>query len=158
MIGIPSAVGQAKQTQEILNGLISSGAIPDPSKAINTAIVLPDEHLLLPMLYSIPETIDPINVTMGYTLSNTPVAGLMESIFDLQKHYRMIQGEVQFYHRKVLSILSHRYILFSGENEINLLSKEIKQYNKVFIPVSELGRTELLKLLFVSLELSLIHI
>ena len=152
LIGIPSAVGQAKQTQEILNGLISSGAIPDPSKAINTAIVLPDEHLLLPMLYSIPETIDPINVTMGYTLSNTPVAGLMESIFDLQKHYRMIQGEVQFYHRKVLSILSHRYILFSGENEINLLSKEIKQYNKVFIPVSELGRTELLKLLFVSLE------
>lgn len=104
------------------------------------------------MLYSLPETIDPINVTMGYTLSNTPVAGLMESIFDLQKHYRMIQGEVQFYHRKVLSILSHRYILFSGENEINLLSKEIKQYNKVFIPVSELGRTELLKLLFVSLE------
>ena len=89
---------------------------------------------------------------MGYTLSNTPVAGLMESIFDLQKHYRMIQGEVQFYHRKVLSILSHRYILFSGENEINLLSKEIKQYNRVFIPVSELGRTELLKLLFVSLE------
>ena len=38
----------------------------------------------------------------------------------------MIQGEVQFYHRKVLSILSHRYILFSGENEINLFIKRDK--------------------------------
>lgn len=152
LIGIPSAVGQAKQTQDILNDLILSGAIPDPSKAINTAIVLPDEHLLLPMLYSVPEMINPINITMGYTLSNTPVAGLMESIFDLQKHFRMVRGEAQFYHRKVLSLLSHRYILLSGTAEINRLSKEIKQFNKVFIPVSELGRTELLKLLFVSLE------
>ena len=152
LIGIPSAVGQAKQTQEILKELILSGAISEPSKAINTAIVLPDEHLLLPMLYSVPEAIDPINVTMGYTLSNTPVAGLMESIFDLQKHFRIVHGEAQFYHRKVLSLLSHRYILSSGTSAINRLSREIKQFNKVFVPASELGKTELLKILFVDLE------
>lgn len=152
IIGIPSSVGQAKQVQEILNGLISSGAIPDPSKAINTAIVLPDEHLLLPMLYSIPAPICPINITMGYPLSNTPIVGFIDALFDLQKHYRMVQGEAMFYHRKVLPILAHRYVLSSGEEEINLLAKEIRQYNKVFIPMHELGKNDLLKRIFINLE------
>lgn len=65
------------------------------------------------MLYSVPEAIDPINVTMGYTLSNTPVAGLMESIFDLQKHFRIVHGEAnfiigKFYHYLVTDIYYHQ--------------------------------------------------
>ena len=151
IIGIPSAVGQAKQARQILAELLKNKDIPNPEKAINTAIVLPDEHLLLPMLYSIPEEIDPINVTMGYTLSNTPVAGLMEEIFDLQKHLRFIGGQPHFYHRKVLSLLSHRYIMISGEKEILELSNYIRKYNRVFVPVNELAKNELLKRIFIPL-------
>ena len=53
LLGVPSAVGQAKQCEIILQELMKSNAIPAPQKALNTAIVLPDEHLLLPMLYAI---------------------------------------------------------------------------------------------------------
>ncbi|MCP9611783.1 PD-(D/E)XK nuclease family protein [Coprobacter tertius] len=148
-IGIPSAVGQAKQAGEIIENLIRENKIPDVKKAINTAIVLPDEHLLLPVLYSVPGEIDPLNVTMGYTLSNTPVAGLIESIFDLQKHLKMQKGNAAFYHRNVLSLLSHRYIMLSGEKDIFALSNDIRRYNKVFIDAKELEINDLLKKIFV---------
>ena len=151
IIGIPSAVGQAKQACKILSELLKNKDISNPEKAINTAIILPDEHLLLPMLYSVPKEIDPINVTMGYTLSNTPVAGLMEEIFDLQKHLRLISGQPYFYHRKVLSLLSHRYIMISGEKIILELSNYIRKYNRVFIPVNDLAKNELLKRIFIPL-------
>ena len=67
LISIPSAVGQAKQATDILQSLIDNNHL-SPEKAINTAIVLPDEELLLPMLYSIPPEISTVNITMGYTL------------------------------------------------------------------------------------------
>ncbi|MCH5327737.1 MAG: PD-(D/E)XK nuclease family protein [Coprobacter sp.] len=151
VIGIPSAVGQTKQARAILSDLLRNQAISHPDQAMNTAIVLPDEHLLLPMLYSVPQEINPINVTMGYTLSNTPVAGLMEGIFELQKHLRFMGGIPHFYHQKVLSLLSHRYLLISGENEVTALSEYIRRYNRIFIPEQELARNELLKRIFVPL-------
>ena len=42
LISIPSAVGQAKQATDILQSLIDNNHL-SPEKAINTAIVLPDE-------------------------------------------------------------------------------------------------------------------
>ncbi len=152
LMGIPSAVGQAKQCEIILRELMKSNAIPSPEKALNTAIVLPDEHLLLPMLYAIPREIDPINITMGYTLANTTVAGLMDILADLQKHIRPGNEEVLFYHRNVLALLSNRYLQLSGQAEINRLTDDIRKHNKIFIPQNELGVTPLLKQIFVYLN------
>lgn len=87
LISIPSAVGQAKQATDILQSLIDNNHL-SPEKAINTAIVLPDEELLLPMLYSIPPEISTVNITMGYTLQHTTVAALMESIYQMQRRVR----------------------------------------------------------------------
>lgn len=47
----------------------------------NTAIVLCDETLLLPVLHSIPNDGDfPLNVTMGFPVSQTPIASLIQSL------------------------------------------------------------------------------
>ena len=152
LLGVPSAVGQAKQCEIILQELMKSNAIPAPQKALNTAIVLPDEHLLLPMLYAIPSTISPINITMGYTLSNTTVAGLLDILADLQKHTRPNGDETLFYHRSVLSLLSNRYLQLSGQSAINRLTDDIRKHNKIFIPQKELGVTPLLRRIFVPLK------
>lgn len=90
----------------LLDEFIQNDYIPQTDKAINTAIVLPDENLLMPVLYSIPEIIDPINVTMGYSLQRTPVAALMDTIYEMQRHVRYSKGEALFYHLEVKSILS----------------------------------------------------
>jgi len=83
LIAVPSAVGQAKQVFSILNKLYPENDNND--NWINTAVVLPDESLLVPLLHSIPEQIRKVNVTMGFPLSATPVSGLIEHIFELQR-------------------------------------------------------------------------
>ena len=148
LIGIPSRTGQAKQVYSILKEMLSGKIEPDPEEALRTAIVLPDEQLLIPVLHSIPEEFSRINVTLGYPLSGTPIASLMESILDLQKKIRLIDNRPSFYHREVLAILNHPYIASACPDEATFLVKAITEHNRVFIPSSDLNTSLLLGLIF----------
>ncbi|MDR2955976.1 MAG: PD-(D/E)XK nuclease family protein [Prevotella sp.] len=148
VIGIPSSVGQTKYVNSILKSLLEEKQIISSDKAMNTALILPDENLLLPALYSIPEEIDKINVTMGYSLNNSSVAGLMEHIFDLQHNIRQSENYSGFYYKPVLSILNHRYITSIAGEESKSLRETILQYNKVIVSANELSNHPLLKLIF----------
>ena len=148
LIGIPSRIGQAKQVHAILKEIVSGGTGLDPEEAMQIAIVLPDEQLLIPVLHSIPNEITHINVTLGYSLSGTPIASLMESIPDLQKKIRRIDDQALFYHREVLSILNHRYVASACPDEIAALIDEITTHNRIFISPSDLNRSPLLGLIF----------
>ncbi|MEG2180915.1 MAG: PD-(D/E)XK nuclease family protein [Bacteroidales bacterium] len=148
VIGIPSAIGQTKYTYELLQQLVASGDIPHPEHAMNTAVVLPDENLLLPSLYGVPREIDPINVTMGYGLKNTPIAGLMQYVFELQRTFRNENGRIEFYHHYVTAILNHRYVTtFDAALSAQLIAG-IRKNNKVFIPAEELTLNPLLAKIF----------
>jgi len=151
-IGIPSSVGQAKYAHAILKSLIEEKHISSSDDALKTALVLPDENLLLPTLYSIPEEIERINVTMGYNLINSSIAGLMDHIFELQRNVRISNNNTGYYFRFVLFILNHRYISKILPEETKQLRHEIIQYNKVFISVVDLSRHPLLKLIFTPIE------
>ena len=71
---------QCKYVHEFLSGLIERGIRPGKQ----TAIVLTDESLLLPVLYSIPEQIEQVNVTMGYPLRQTMAYSFVERLVELQ--------------------------------------------------------------------------
>ncbi len=76
-----------------------------------TAIVLTDESLLLPLLHSLPQELgDNINVTMGYPLRQTTAYSFIERLIELQKNRRRTGGEQTFYHTDVTGILLHPYI------------------------------------------------
>lgn len=132
LISIPSAVGQAKQATDILQSLIDNNHL-SPEKAINTAIVLPDEELLLPMLYSIPPEISTVNITMGYTLQHTTVAALMESIYQMQRRVRFSKGEPRFYHLDVKQLLGHRFIASRIGEKAYQITNFINENNRTFI-------------------------
>lgn len=151
VIGIPSGVGQAKHVTHILAQLIESGEIPDPDQALSTAVVLPDENLLLPLLYSIPEEIGKINVTMGYKLSYASVASLVEHLAGLQRNVRMSAGETVFYYRFVLSVLNHPLVARATQGEVEELKTHILKNNRVVVSVQELSKHRLLELIFVPL-------
>lgn len=149
-IGIPSAIGQAKYVHTIIESLLAEKQIT-PDKAMSTALVLPDENLLLPTLYSIPEDIDKINITMGYNLNNSSISGLMEHIFELQRSIRKSDNYFGFYYKPVLAILNHRYITNIAYNEAKQLRQDILQYNKVIVSANDLQAHPLLCLIFKSL-------
>lgn len=148
VIGIPSGVGQAKHVTRILSHLLETGAT-SPDEAINTAVVLPDENLLLPVLYSIPQEFGKINVTMGYGLSHASVASLVDHIADLQRNVRKQgEGENVFYYKTVLAVLNHPLISVCTAEEAAELKEYILRQNRIVVTGSEIPRQKLLQLIF----------
>ncbi|SHI65812.1 PD-(D/E)XK nuclease superfamily protein [Mesonia phycicola] len=119
--GIPKNIGQAKQTAQILSTI----PVEQLSK---TAIILNDEGLLNPLLNSLPQTIEKVNITMGLPLKDTPLAALFEIIFELQQ----LPTE-QYYYKPIIEILNHPFVL----NKLGEVSKELQlqihQENLVYL-------------------------
>ncbi len=111
---IPLQVGQAKYAGELLAKLMKS---PD-FDIHKTAIILPDENMLFPVLYSIPQGLDPINVTMGYPLEHSQYVELVKILHDLHKHSKQEKNGGQiFYHRYVNRLLHHPLLLGMSKNK-----------------------------------------
>ena len=68
-ISVTSSIGEAQEVHHILQELYP-GKNSD-EEYTRTAVVLPDEQLLIPLLNCIPESVKKINVTMGYPLRAT---------------------------------------------------------------------------------------
>ncbi len=147
VVGIPSAVGQAKWVSGLLEALYQQGELNEET-ALRTALVLPDEHLLIPVLHSIPESVRNINVTMGYPLAGTPVASLMECVLNLQKNIRYTDRIPAFYFRDVLPVLNHPYIVRTAPGQVAVLVRAITGHNRIYVSAGELAVTPLLRELF----------
>jgi len=147
LIAVPSAVGQAKQTYAILNRLFPA-EVPNQSW-IRTAVVLPDENLLIPLLHSLPEQIEKVNVTMGFPLKATPVSGLIDHIFELQRRMRTSGQKISFYHQNVSDILNHQYIAMLCPEDANIITHRMAQNNWIYIDAEELKTNDLLSAIFV---------
>ena len=148
LISVPSAVGQAKMVSRLLLDLMSQNSISASDMGLNTAIVLPDENLLLPTLYSIPAEIDRINVTMGYSLRNSSVAGLIDTIAKLQQHLRNTPRGEAFYYQFVISILSHPLVKMSVEDESERIINYIRKHNRMVLIREELSDNRFLQAIF----------
>ncbi|MGW8315375.1 MAG: PD-(D/E)XK nuclease family protein, partial [Bacteroidales bacterium] len=104
---LPSDVLQAKTLYRILQ---EKEHIP-VADCTDTAVVLCDEELLMPVITSLPEQVEEINVTMGYPMRNSPVFGLIEALFRLQHNVRRSgDGRIMFYHKDVSAILLHPFM------------------------------------------------
>ena len=105
----PSGVGQAFVVADILEELFPGESV-EAKDSFSTAIVLPDENLLLPVLNSIPEKFKSINVTMGYPITTTPLISFMGLVKQLQMDVREKGKKKCFYHKSLNELLSHGYV------------------------------------------------
>ncbi|MDO6801203.1 PD-(D/E)XK nuclease family protein [Wenyingzhuangia sp. 1_MG-2023] len=97
-----------------------------------TAMVLAEESLLPVVLNSIPEEVKKVNITMGYSLSNIPLSGLFQSLFELHLNKQKL-GKNAFYYKDVLSFLRHPYLNKVTENKLNSIIQNIVKNNLVFL-------------------------
>ena len=137
VISVPSAVGQTRKAMQILEQLQQQGEMEHPEE---TAVVLPDENLLFPMLGAVPESIEHVNVTMGYSLSASSGASLFQLLERLQADCRVKDGECSFYHRDVTGLLEHPYIKAACDREsVAELLERMRTENLIFLPGSGLA-------------------
>lgn len=141
---IPKNVGQAKQIGVLLEKLQEENPTLN-----NTAVVLADEDLLIPVLNSIPKSVSKLNITMGLPLKTIPISSLFELLFSMHK-----KGKTTFYYKDIVSILSNKYIssLFKNNDAFKIIS-HIEKNNLIYLSESSLqtileNDSEVLKVLF----------
>ncbi|WP_018107762.1 PD-(D/E)XK nuclease family protein [Porphyromonas bennonis] len=76
-----------KKIVQSLSDTNDSDPLFDSREPLKTAIVLPDENLLLPLLSNMPKGIGKINVTMGYPIKGIPVAAMLSLLLKYWSNY-----------------------------------------------------------------------
>jgi RecB family exonuclease len=140
LYGAAQPVGQAKLMGQELTRNLKAGALPE-----ETLIVLPDEKLLLPVLHSVSDSVEKLNVTMGFSLSATPVFNFVELLIELQ----ISRKDEYFHHRPVLSLLNHPFTVSADSKAAQQKRKEMLKNNWVSVPKNFLAtETELQRAMF----------
>lgn len=117
-------------------------------KPEETAVVLCNEGLLLPVLHSVPDDVRELNVTMGFPLEQTPVCNLANQIAALHAD-GFLPGKIPcFNHRWVLPILQHPLVRQISK-EADELEQRLKKTNSFRPSVEDLRQKgNLLKTIF----------
>jgi CRISPR/Cas system-associated exonuclease Cas4 (RecB family) len=146
IVGVPQNVGQAKYCGNLISAIVDNPKTSQSENLENTAVILCDESLLVPVLYSIPESIGKFNVTMGYPMKFSPLNDLIVSLFELQENSAKFstyskEGSSVFHYADIIKVISNPYFSsflkernYSGNKIIN----NILSANKVFYKETEL--------------------
>ncbi len=133
VIGVPKNTAQVKFAGETLLKMHR-----DRGSLDNTAVVLTDESLLIPMLNSIPPESGEFNVTMGLSLKDTPLYSLLQNILNLHENAERLallkgSGKKSFYARDLIRIFSHPWFsMIQGESDSQDIPHLIRSSNSVF--------------------------
>lgn len=125
-------VAQAKIAGHIIKEL-------SPEQLNNTAIVLADETLLIPLSKSLPLDIKKANITMGYPIKYSHLKSLFDLIFDFQHNFKKFNSN-QLYHKTLLRFIDHPFIqiIIKRKHAIADFERSLIKSNKVFINHIEL--------------------
>jgi hypothetical protein len=158
VIGVSNASIQAKVAGHIYRSWNAEKEEGEKEKGENTqtAIVLGDENLLVPVMNSLDESVKDFNITMGLSLKNSMLFTLIDSLFELQRNLVEFKTEdggtvriPKFSHRQVVKVLNHpflrRWELMKYQdkeeeilNPIRKTLREITERNRVFLSSKEL--------------------
>ncbi len=121
-IAIAGNIGQAKYVGQLIDTF-------SQEELENTAIVLGDEALLLPLLSSLPANVKNINITMGLPLDQVPDASFFDAWLTLHQQVR----KDAFICKDLLSFLTqgHSERLLGADTA--LIRKKIEQENLIYI-------------------------
>ncbi|MCS7018126.1 MAG: PD-(D/E)XK nuclease family protein [Cytophagales bacterium] len=163
VIAVSNKVTQAKLCGDLLQKAIVD-KVKQPSslaegvaafkQAINyVGILLPDESMLMPLLYALPDVSvdgvelsakDYLNITMGLSIDKTPFFSLVDNLFNMQANFSTDEnGKKLVYYRDIFKILRHPYLQYSTQfaqdyDKIQEHLIHIQKENLVYVPLEVL--------------------
>ena len=133
VIGTPKSIGQSKIAGKIIEKIVFENKSLE-----NTAIVLSEENILIPILNALPVEVENLNITMGYPSKNNPAQILIYKLFQLHLNAQnRNKKQSVFYYKEVLEILNNPLIVSSIQ--ANEVVKIIKNSNLTFITNNRLS-------------------
>lgn len=144
---IPLKSNQANLVGSILEN------IPAGESWEETVVILPDEQMLFPVLHTLPEQVDKVNVTMGYPVKNAPVYSFLETVLEMQRFIKEEDGKVLFYHVAVKNLLCSIYLKSEEPEFAKEVLEEMQRKNLIYVSQATLHQGgDLYKLIFQKLE------
>ncbi|MCH5346692.1 MAG: PD-(D/E)XK nuclease family protein, partial [Muribaculaceae bacterium] len=138
IVGVASKVGQVKVAGELVENWIEEGVIENADNAIDTAIVLPDEFLFIPLIHSLPPSIANVNITMGYPMRHSPIAALMKSIVSMHLRARVVRGKMCYFYEDIFKVLTSPVIKSFASTSATKLTDHITKNRLFTVSVEEL--------------------
>ncbi len=135
ILSVPSGSGQGQVVGSILSRLVKDGIV-NAKNAVDTAVVLPEEKYVNSVLSSVPEEFDKINITMGMSVRQSPIASFMANLADLEKRKQTLKDEVNYFYEDIEMVASHPYAMLVCGSEISKLVETIREKNAFFVPLS----------------------
>lgn len=137
ILAVPSNYMQAKVIGNRLHEWAEANIVRE-RYADNTLVALSDQSLLIPLLGSIPQSIDPVNITMGMSLRGTPLATLLRSVTSMQMRSRMLHGEPTLFHEDVTNLISHPLLKALVPDVCAAIQLHMSIKRRYNVPVAEL--------------------
>ena len=150
IVGTPSKMGQAKYVKEALKELSDNKQIANVENAIDTAIVLPDESLFMPVTGIIDKRFTKVNIAMSYTMRHSSIANLMSTVAKMHRQARKYpDGDWGYFRDDVKDVVAHPIVREYAIAEAIALDKMLLETFQFFIPSKQItGKCELLNQLF----------
>lgn len=105
-ISCPGNTAQTKVASEIISDILSRDRSV-VSRPGGLAVAMPDENLFFPMIYSLPEGLEGVNITMGYPLRLTSASSWMSLIRRMNLRSRPVKNHYEFLCEDFSAVLSH---------------------------------------------------
>lgn len=137
VIAVPSNSMQAKIVSEAIEE-ISQRAEAKEFEEAKIAVVLPDENLLIPLLYSLPDNVTDVNLTMGYPLRLSGVATFVSLLRRLQGSRRKYHGAIGYYYKDFEAVLSHPFSQALFGSDVTKVKEWIKKHHHAIIDMGAL--------------------
>ena len=120
IVGISSNIGQTQYVAQTLK-------TNETDNFSKTAIVLCDEHLLSPLLYTIDAS--NTNITMGYSIAQSELFLFTNALLSFYGNSRISDKQTDFYHKDISALTEHAYF----KNEITE-KEELENILPFFVP------------------------
>lgn len=143
IIAAPSNTAQTQVISSVISKWLQNSTVtPEMLKRAKVAVVLPDEGLLMPLIYSIPQGLDSINLTMGYPLKQSLAGTLVQLVVNAYRASRIKpDGDTEYFYKHVLDILSHPYLrLIFPDRNIRLLHDAISSSHRMMVSLRFIAR------------------
>ena len=134
-IAASSESGQSGVIPSWIDSLRNSTDFTNP----DSAIVLCNESVLPVVIHAIPDTcVENVNITMGFPITQTPIAGFIQALSDLQM--KGLSSSGTFHYKYVLPVLRHLYtkIIFPEASDIEKLITD----GNIFFPDKKILKNE----------------
>lgn len=129
--GVSGNVGQSRKAGQLISEIHKGN-----HNLEDTAVILADESLLLPLLNSLPTEVEALNVTMGFPIIHTSTANLLRLLLKIAADRERYERDT-FHVNDFLQVLSSPLLkALIGDND--KLKQELLKQNRVLYQLDEI--------------------